>query len=126
MSSTSIVWVVMRASIATRRGQDYAGFVAPAADTTETLKDVSTHMQRGQMLCITYQAPSEAEPSLRRVFEAPTAFTIKPFTRPEIPHTSIQTLRRVFEGTLSFILYPCTRPEVSRQSASLAPRFQGN
>ncbi|KAI7819758.1 hypothetical protein BX661DRAFT_201210 [Kickxella alabastrina] len=94
MPSISIVCAVMRASIATHCGQDYTGFVPPAADTTETLEEVSTHMQRRQMLSITYQAPSEAEPSLCRVFEAPAAFTVKPFTRPEMPHTSVQALGR--------------------------------
>ncbi|KAJ1940356.1 hypothetical protein GGF37_004008 [Kickxella alabastrina] len=116
----------MRTSIATHCGQDYTGFVPPAADTTETLEEVSTHMQRRQMLSITYQAPSKAEPSLCRVFEAPAAFTVKPFTRPEMPHTSVQALRRVFKGTFSFILYPCTNPGVSHQSTSIAPRFRGN
>ncbi|KAJ1891212.1 hypothetical protein LPJ66_007047, partial [Kickxella alabastrina] len=61
MSSISVACTVMHAIVATRRGQDYAGFVAPVAVTAETFEDVTTHIQRRQMLCITYQAPSEAE-----------------------------------------------------------------
>ncbi|KAJ1897873.1 hypothetical protein LPJ66_003104 [Kickxella alabastrina] len=99
MFSISVACTVMRAIIATRRGQDYAGFVAPAAVTAETLEDVTTHMQKRQMLCITYQAPSEAEPSLRRIVKATDGLTGKTFTRSEMPHANVQALRRVFEAT---------------------------
>ncbi|KAI7833373.1 hypothetical protein BX661DRAFT_169221 [Kickxella alabastrina] len=120
MSSISVVCTVMRTIIATRRDQDYAGFVAPAAVTAETLEDVEPH------------TPSEAEPasldtqvvqlsaknklldsqafemvtthaaaesSLCHIVKATDGLTIKAFTRPKMLRVKVQALRHVFDVT---------------------------
>ncbi|KAI7833199.1 hypothetical protein BX661DRAFT_197059 [Kickxella alabastrina] len=117
MASISVVCTVMCTIISTRHGQGHAGFVAPAAITTETLKDVSTHMQRRQMLCITYQAPFKAETALIDMQAAQLSAENKlldsqTFELAATHAVAEPTLRCVFEVPAAFPIEPFTCPEM--------------
>ncbi|KAJ1887109.1 hypothetical protein LPJ66_009287 [Kickxella alabastrina] len=129
MSSISVVCTVMRVIIATRRRQDYAGFVAPAAVTAETLEDAeaaSLDTQAAQLSAENKLLDSQefemaathaaAEPSLCRIVKATDALTVKTFTRPKMLRVNVQALRRVFEATAASIVKPSTCREVSHTS----------
>ncbi|KAJ1891535.1 hypothetical protein LPJ66_006866 [Kickxella alabastrina] len=128
MSSISVACTVMRAIIATRHGQDYAGFVAPAAVTAETLEDVNTHMQRRQMLCITYQAPSEPKPASLDTQAAQLSAENKLLDSQTFEiaatHAAAEpTLCRIVKVAAASTVKPSTHIEVPPKCPSLAPRF---
>ncbi|KAJ1891159.1 hypothetical protein LPJ66_007076 [Kickxella alabastrina] len=102
--------------------------VAPAAITTETLKDVSAHMQRRQMLCITYQAPSEAEAALIDTQAAQLSAENKLLDSQTFEiaatHAAAEpTLRCVFEVPAAFPVEPLTCPEMPRVNVQALHRF---
>ncbi|KAJ1941774.1 hypothetical protein GGF37_003401 [Kickxella alabastrina] len=112
MSSISVVSTVMCTIIATRPDQDYAGFVAPAAVTAETLEDAepaSLDTQVAQLSAKNKLLDSQAfemvtthaaaESSLCHIVKATDGLTIKAFTRPKMLRVKVQALRRVFDVT---------------------------